>query len=285
MIISIHGVSLSRVASTPQEAVDIAAKAGFKYLEIPVTTWKINPETVTPKEIADLKDLLAVRSVAARSLGMIWPRDYGMVTKNPMERRRNLNYAAQLFKFSAALGIKALNFGGSARSVPLTIPYYDGLRIWVQFWREASRYAEAAGVVVCIEALVPSHTTNVGTSSKQILDLVDAVDSPAFQINAQIHQMAYTDLDVAAAIRAAGDRIKLVHIADVVGFNAAVDPISFVPPGRGRLDFTAVCRALKEAHYDGELCIEPRAETLVGTDFVADLRAGRELLQATWTRV
>ncbi len=285
MIVSIHGVSLSRVTSTPQEAVDVVAEAGFRYVEIPVTTWQINPETVTSKEIADLEDLLAARGVAARSLGMIWPRDYGMVTKDPAEWRRNLNYAAQLFKFSAALKIEALNFGGSARSVPPTIPYHDGLKIWVQFWREASRYAEAAGVVVCIEDLVGSHTTNVGTSSKQILDLVEAVDSPAFQINAQIHQMAYTDLDVAAAIRAAGDRIKLVHIADVLGFNAAMDPISFVPPGKGRLDFAAVCRALKEVHYNGELCIEPRAESLVGTDFVADLRAGRELLEATWTRV
>lgn len=263
----------------------MAAKAGFKYLEIPVTTWKINPETVTSKEIADIEDLLKTRGVDARSLGMIWPRDYGMVTKDPAEWRRNLNYAAKLFKFSAALGIEALNFGGSARSVPTSIPYYDGLKIWVQFWREASRYAEAAGVVVCIEDLVRSHSSNVGTTSKQIMDLVEAVNSPAFQINAQIHQMAYTDLDVAAAIRAAGDRIKLVHIADIVGVNPAVDPIAFVPPGKGRLDFAAVCKALKEVHYDGELCIEPRAETLEGTDFVSDLRAGRKLLQATWMRV
>ncbi|MCW4037655.1 MAG: sugar phosphate isomerase/epimerase [Candidatus Bathyarchaeota archaeon] len=285
MIISIHGAKLASVTSTPQEAVDAAARAGFKYIEIPVTTWKINPETLTTKDIEDIEDILKTGGVDARSLGMIWPRDYGMVTVDPAEWKRNINYADKLFKFSAALGIEALNFGGSARSIPTSMPYYEGLKTWVKFWREASRYAEDAGVIVCIEALVRSHRSNVGNTSKQIMDLVEAVNSPSFQINAQIHQMAYTDLDVAAAIRASGDRIKLVHIADVVGFNTAVDLISFVTPGKGILDFASVLKALKDINYDGELCIEPQAQTLEGKDFVSELRAGRELLRATWMRV
>jgi sugar phosphate isomerase/epimerase len=64
-----------------------------------------------------------------------------------------------------------------------------------------------------------------------------------------------------------------------------VDPISFVTPGKGKLDFAAVFKALKDVNYDGELCIEPRAQTLEGKDFVSELRAGRELLKTTWMRV
>jgi protein FrlC len=116
------------------------------------------------------------------------------------------------------------------------------------------------------------------------MDLVEAIDSPAFQINAQIHQMAYTDLDVPTAIRAMGDRITLVHIADIAGSNPIVDPLAFMTPGQGRLDFGAVFTALKDIGYDGEVCMEPSPETL-GDDVAAELRTGRELLEAKWRQV
>ena len=282
LIISIHGISLSRVTSTPQEAVEIAASAGFKYIEIPVTIWKINPETATKNDIANIRGILNSGGVEASSLGTIWPRDYGMVAGSTAEWERNINYANKLFEFSAALGVKALNLGGSARSVPVGTPYYEGLKKWVRFWKEACKYAEDAGVIVCIEDLVRSHVTNIGNTTKEIMDLVEAINSPSFQINAQVHQMAYTDLDVAASIRASGDMIKLVHIADVVGFNTVVDPISFITPGKGKLDFISIFKTFKDIHYDGEFCMEPRAETLEGKDFVSELREGREFLEAQW---
>jgi sugar phosphate isomerase/epimerase len=272
------------VASTPEKAAEVAASAGFGYIEVPVTTWKINPEVVTEKDIASIKGMLKKHCVVASSLGMIWPRDYLMVTSSAVEWRRNLNYARKLFAFSEALGIEFLNMGGSARSVPAGVPYYDGVKTLARFWKEASKYAEDLGVVVCIEALVRSDSTNVGTTSKEIMDLVEAVDSPSFQINVQVHQMAYTDLNVADAIRAQGHMIRLVHIADVDGFNPITDPISFVMPGRGKFDFVAIFRAFKDVGYDGEFCIEPRAETFEGKDVIKELREGRELLAAAWRR-
>ena len=67
------------MASTPQEVVDVAAKAGFRYIELPLTTWNIDPETATNKNIETIKDVLKL-GVEASSLGMIWPNDYAMVT-------------------------------------------------------------------------------------------------------------------------------------------------------------------------------------------------------------
>jgi sugar phosphate isomerase/epimerase len=285
LIISIHGVSLSRVTSSPEEAVKAAADAGFKYIEVPVTTWRIDPVTVTRNEVAEVKATLEAGGVEASSLGMIWPRDYGMVAASAAERDRNLNYAGKLFAFSAELGVKLLNLGGSARSAPSNMPYIEGLDEFVQFWRQACKSAEDLGVTVCIEDLVRSHEMNIGNTSKEIIDLVEAVGSPSFQINAQVHQMAYTDLDVVEALRASRGMVKLVHIADVAGFNAVMDPIMFLSPGRGRLDFASVLRAFKEIGYDGEFCVEPRADSLVGKDYVSELREGRELLEAKWESV
>jgi len=276
LIVSIHGGSVNRVAPTPKEAVDIIAKAGFKYIELPVTSWKINPETITKQEIAKIKDLFK-SGVEASSLGTIWPNDYVMVTSSESEWQRNLNYANKLFDFSAAIGVRVMNLGaGPARSIPAGVPYYDGLKTLVKFWKEACKHAEDVGVIAGIEHL--GANANVGNTTKQIIDLVEAIDSPSFQINAQIQTMAITDLDVPAAIRASGNMIKLVHIADVQGFNPLTESTSSVMPGKGKLDFVTIFKTLKDIGYDGEICIE----TGLGKDYVSEMRKGREFLEAKW---
>lgn len=276
MIVSIHGGSVNRVAPTPKEAVDITAKAGYKYFELPVTTWKINVATITKQEIAKLKDLFK-SGVEASSLGTIWPDDHTMITSSEAEWGRNLNYANKLFDFSASIGAKVMNLGGGrARSVPAGVPYFDGLKTLVKFWKEASKHAEDVGVIVGIEHLGAG--ANVGNTTKQMIDLVNAIDSPSFQINAQIQTMAITDLDVPAAIRASGDMIKLVHIADVPGLNPIIESTSSVMPGKGKLDFVAILRALKDVGYNGELTIEAG----LGKDCVSEMRKGREFLESKW---
>lgn len=149
-----------------------------------------------------------------------------------------------------------------------------------RFWREACKHAEDVGVIVGIEH-IGINNTNVANTTKQILDLVEAVNSPSFQINAQIHEMAYADLDVSSTIKASGGFIKLVHIADVAGYNPIVDPVSFVTPGKGTLDFTSIFRALKDIGYNGEVCMEPNANTLKG-DYISELRERKDLLKTKW---
>ncbi len=80
--------------------------------------------------------------------------------------------------------------------------------------------------------------TNVANTTKQLVDLVEAVISSSFQINAQIYQMDYSDLDIPTAIRASGQMIKLVHVADVVGFNPLVGEafVSELREGRAFLE-------------------------------------------------
>lgn len=267
------------MAPTPQAALDIAAKAGYKYIEVPLTTWKINPETATKKDINAIKDMLK-SGVEARSLGMIWPSEYMMVTTSAAELKRNLNYTRKLFDLSSALDIKIMNLGsGPNRSVPPNMPYIEGLKILANFWKEACKHAEDLDVIVGIEHN-PRARTNVGDTTKQIIDLVKAIDSPSFQMNAQVHDMAYADIDVPAAIRAAGDIIKLVHISDVAGFNQIVDPTIFPVPGKGKFDFISIFRAFKDIGYDGEFCIEPTMKP--EGDYIKEIREGRKVLEEKW---
>ena len=119
----------------------------------------------------------------------------------------------------------------------------------------------------------------MGTTTKSLLDIVDAVDSSSFQVIAQIHDMAVNDVDVSNSIRALGDRIKQVHIADVTGVNPLSElGSSTVLPGRGILDVSGIFKALKDVGFDGEIAIE---KTL-GEDPVSDLIETRDFIDSKW---
>lgn len=267
--------------STPKEAVDIASEAGIRNFTIPVNSpiWNVNPETITADEVASLRELFS-SGVDAAGLGWNWPGDYGMVTGSTAEWSRNLGYANKLTDLAEALGVRHVALGSAGRGVPADIPYYDGVKLLAKFWREACVYAEDAGVIWVIEQSGKGRT-NVGNTAKDLIDLVEAVDSPSFRMIAQVHDMAFNDVDLPAAIRAFGDMIEVVHVADVKSLNPVAETkTSNMLPGRGSLDFTAIFRALKDVGYDGQICLE----ALLGDDPVSDLREARKFLEATWEK-
>jgi sugar phosphate isomerase/epimerase len=282
VIIGLHGLALSppfSKVSTPKEAVEIASEAGIKNFTIPVNSpiWKMNPETVTDVDTTRIKELFS-SGVDATSLGWNWPSDYTMITSSQEDWRRNLNYANKLIDLAEALEVKYVVLGSAGRSIPVDIPYFDGVKMLAMFCKEACGHAEDAGVTWVIEQSGKGRT-NVGNTAKDLIDLVKVVDSPSFQMCAQIKDMAFNDVDVSAAIRASGDMLKIVHVADVEDLNPLVESkTSFMLPSRGSLDFVAIFRALKDVGYDGEVCIE----ATLGDDPVSDLIECRKFLEAKW---
>jgi sugar phosphate isomerase/epimerase len=67
---------------------------------------------------------------------------------------------------------------------------------------------------------------------------------------ADFFHMGIEEADIAASIRAAGNHIRYVHVADS----------NRLQPGRGHLDFKPGFRALKDIGYDGYLAIECRVD-------------------------
>ncbi|MCJ7634477.1 TIM barrel protein [Candidatus Bathyarchaeota archaeon] len=287
------------MASTAKEAADIVVKTGFKYFSLPVTTppVKIDPEIVTKKDITDLKSIFRSSGVKISSLGMAWPKSINMFTRSTTEWKRNLNYATKLFDYSAALGVKVV-CGPNQRSIPLDMDYFEGLKIYVRFWKEAIKHAEELGIiaapdVVPLPGFVPISASN---TAKQLIDMVKAVDSPSFKITFETNIHAPNELDMCDAIRAMGDMIKLVHLADVPGsggrFNPLIDwtePLSLygLRPGTGKIDFRAVFKTLKSIGYDGELSMEwlPHGVPFnPGDDYVSELISGRKFLEAELKR-
>ena len=105
--------------STPEEVVGFVTKSGIKCLTIPVKspTWKINPETITEKEISNLKNAIP-SNVEVTGLGFSWQNEYTMITNSEAEWERNLNYANKLCEICSTLDIQHIVLGGPGRSVP-----------------------------------------------------------------------------------------------------------------------------------------------------------------------
>ena len=74
-------------------------------------------------------------------------------------------------------------------------------------------------------------------------------------------------------IRRYPDRVRHVHLKDVI-----LDPFSWMPLGRGSLDFEDILSAIKESGYDSWLMVEldnyagdPTEAAQISMDFLNDL--------------
>jgi len=268
-------------ASSPQEVIDVLSSSGIGNLTIPVRspTWRLSPETIPQNELAKIAEIIP-SSINVSGIGNCWPNEYTMITDSPGEWKRNLGYAKKLCQIAATFNAQHIVIGAPGRSVHADVSYYDGVKKLVRFWKEVIANTPNSDTMVCVEHSSLARS-NVGNTTKELIDLVDAVDSPRFKMIAQIGDMAANDLDISNAIRSAGDRIKQVHIADVSGLNPLVDGwASLMLPGEGDLEFVGIFRALKDIGYDGEICLE----SWIRDDPISTLVDYRERIKELWDK-
>ena len=191
-------------------------------------------------------------------------------------RRRAAAEMADTARAAARLGVPVVNgFTGSAiwhllYSFPPVPSAWidDGYRDFAARWSPILDVFAEQGVDFALEV----HPTEIAFDIASTERALEAVSRhPAFHLNFDPSHLAYQGIDPAAfALRFAG-RIRHVHIKDVWwsgrGAEAGVfgghtefgDPRrcwDFRSPGRGRVDFDAVIRALNRIGYCGPLSVE-----------------------------
>ncbi|MBE0532265.1 MAG: TIM barrel protein [Rhodospirillales bacterium] len=121
-----------------------------------------------------------------------------------------------------------------------------------------ARAAERRGVVLVLEPLTRLETTSVETLD-DLVAVLDAVASPAL---AAMLDMGHVNVTArllgrdpasyfAEHVERLGGRLRHLHVNDNKG-----DSDAHLLPGEGNFDFTAACRALKKAGYQGYLSAE-----------------------------
>jgi sugar phosphate isomerase/epimerase len=119
-----------------------------------------------------------------------------------------------------------------------------GFERCVEAFRALCPAAQAAGVVLCFEGLLPA---------ARILELAERVASPAFGCTFDSANPLSVGLDGPSEARALGGLIRRAHVKDLLVRRGDARP------GLGRVDFPATARALAEIGYDGWLVLETPA--------------------------
>lgn len=135
-------------------------------------------------------------------------------------------------------------------------------------WKPILDVFEASDVVFALEV----HPTEIAFDIASTRRALAAIEKhPAFGFNFDPSHLGYQGVDYIAFIREFGERVLNVHMKDVhwsetptpigvfgghTGFGEEGRFWDFRSPGRGRVDFEAIIRALNHVRYQGPLTVE-----------------------------
>lgn len=210
------------------------AEAGFDGIELQGDLQSYEP--------AEVCALLSDYGLAVLSLT---PGEVDLAHPDATIRAEALDHYLRLLDFAAAVGARLVGCHGAVGRVRALTTHdqeYDHLLAGVQ--RIAARAAEL-DLRVAMEALnrYESHLLN---TAAQAVAFVKQVGLTNVGILLDAYHMNIEEADPAAAIREAGDRLFLLHVAD--SNRQAV--------GRGHTDFLALMRALHRIGYGGDVIVE-----------------------------
>lgn len=195
---------------------------------------------------AYIRCLLAQHNIEASSICAIFNRERDFVSSTPSIRKNAVNYVKQCVDFAAAIGAKAISV--SATTCMKIKPEASLEQEWkwaVEGIREAGIYAGEHNIRLTLEAW-NRYETYLINRLDQSLKMVNDINLPSVGCMGDTFHMNIEETNIGDALRAVGDKLYYLHIADS---NRAA-------PGRGHVDFEEVKQALKDINYEGWIAME-----------------------------
>lgn len=222
-------------------------KLGFDFIELLVP----EPGELNLKETKQALDDAGLEVVLAARVNL--ERNIASADKN--KQQCGVDYLKYAIECSAELGSSIV--GGPLTGNPLVFagrppqPVEENERLarkdrCVNGLASAALYAAQHEVILALEPL-NRFESDVLCTTRQGIEILDAVDHPNLKMLLDTFHMAMEEASIAEAIGAAGKRIG--H------FQANENHRGFL--GTGSINWTSVCRALKEVGYKGPISLEP----------------------------
>jgi D-psicose/D-tagatose/L-ribulose 3-epimerase len=217
--------------------IERLAKAGYDAIEIGG-----EPATTDVDAVRRLLDEHSLRLWGAVTL-MVGGRD--LLHEDAYVRRGSIEYVKDTIDLVAALGGEILTVVPSTvgKIVPMGSPE-DEWDWAVASLKDCQVHAEEKGVRLALEPLNRFETYFINRHD-QALALAEDVGGNC-GVCLDIFHMNIEEADWAEAIRAAGDKLYAVHVADN----------NRMPCGQGAIDWAAFIGTLEEAGYDEYLTVE-----------------------------
>ena len=245
------------------DAIRRIAQLGFKAIELIAWDREALDTYYTPQEIKKLRDIIASEGLELSEFVSTPP---GMASPEPKDRDAAVEHFKRMVEVAVGLGTKTVNTVSVfpfAIEVPritdrphmqeFSVDYPSGLD-WKQNWED---YVDAVRRCcdICEDAQVryalEPHPYRYMSNAASMLRLIEHVKSDALGMNFDpSHLFPMGDMPH-TVIYQLGDRIFHCHFSD----NDGTTNVHW-RPGKGKIDWTAVMRALKETGFDGTISIE-----------------------------
>ena len=223
------------------EIVSLLAASGYDAIEV-----------MGEPERADATDLAeTVRSAGMSVSGTTaicnWPTDErDLASPNADARARAVAYFRGCVDLAAAAGAPVVGL------IPAAVGRLDALSSYDEEWthaveatRAVATYASERGVAVGVEA-INRYETFLVNRIEQALAFVDEVGVPGTGVIGDAFHMQLEETDSAAAVRAAGERLLALHLADSNRLGL----------GRGQLALDRIFDAAASVGFGGPFVME-----------------------------
>lgn len=247
------------------ENAEIAAKAGFSYLEFSLSQLA----AMEDGEFEALCKKVQTAPIPVLCCNGFMPGTI-KVTGPEADVQAWHAYLEKALSRAAAVGIKTAVFGsGASRSVPEGWPFEKAWQQLAAFFKTAAGYAEKYDVKIAIEPL-RRQECNILNLVSEATQMAAWVDSDHVGVLADTFHMLASH-EPWEAMEKAGDKLWHVHISSPLpDMSSRVFPYA----GDGS-DYAAVFKVLFQAGYQGNVSVEAGA-----ADFAAEAKKAAALLNS-----
>ena len=168
---------------------------------------------------------------------------------DPEIRQSAIESFSDAISVAAKLGAKVVVCHPGAQ-VEYDVPKQKRLELSADLLRQVADIADGHGIKLAVE---PLPKQEAGNSLDEVLWIIEKINRTNVGINFDVNHL-YPPESVPALIEKAGELILSVHISDQDGQERHWLPF------QGTLDWQAILKSLKKAHYTGPLIYETRTK-------------------------
>jgi len=223
------------------ERFDKAASFGFEGIEV---GWRNLKERVAELKAASRNSGLPISTICSGPI-------HDPLALEPQERAERLDRMVELLELAEELGAVGSICVPIRRSMrfPDLSPAFSTheliSKLAAEMLAQALRRTEGLKALILLEPLNRYEAYYLRTLADGV-ELAQMVGHPRVKVMADFFHMNIEEADIGASIRATGDWIRHVHLADS----------NRLLPGQGHTDFKAGFAALKEIGFQGFMALE-----------------------------
>ena len=257
VLITISSSPGGDVWKNPREVLETIAEAGYDGVDVDA-----EPDRISQKQFEEVTNMaislgLKIPSVVGAWGGWHAGEERDLASTDEKARRHAVDYAKKCLDLAAPLGGPVYEIA----LAPLT-PEYPVSKVprsvlrknFVESAKEIAKHAEKTKTQVAIEAINRFEGyAGFLNSVEDAISVADEVNSPNMGVLADLFHVNIEDGPVPEILRAAGNRLRHIHLADS----------NRQAPGTGHIDFLGMVRTLNAMGYTGYMsvdCVPPKPD-------------------------